>query len=337
MELDELAARAQQFCRSMLGDPAAEVVNFAKTTGHAGFSYLFDVVSRGGTAGYFLRLPPPGVKYEGTGDVLRQVAALNAMEGTAVPHARVVWSGDDPQWFGSPYFVTEKVPGDLMRMEPGQWGALLSQEERRRAAEQVMTALAGIHRAEWQEKAAYLGEPRPFAADVTQWDRLYERAADSELLAEFPAVRERLLVRAPAMPHVGIFHGDFQWTNLLFTPDATLTAVIDWELCGIGATLNDLGWFQVFNDARAWAHEGSTYGNGMMPDIDELSAMYTKAFGSDPGDIGWFRALAAYKFAVITGFNLMLHRRGKRDDPSWEVMAASMPSLMAYAIANLGG
>jgi aminoglycoside phosphotransferase (APT) family kinase protein len=337
MELDELTDRLQLFVREQLGGPAATVSCVEKTTGHAGFSYFFDATSGGRTASYFLRLPPPGVKFEGTADVLRQVAALSAIEGSAVPHARVIWSGDDPRWFGSPYFVTEKLTGDVMHLEAGQWGALLPAERRRYAAEQAMTALAGIHQAEWQVKAAYLGEPRPFEPDVTQWDRLFERAAEPELLALFPEVRDRLLARMPEMPNVGIFHGDFQWANLLYSADATLLAVIDWELCGIGATLNDLGWFQVFNDARAWAHEGSAYGNGLMPDIDELEGMYVRAFGADPGDIAWFRALAAYKFAAITGFNLMLHRRGKRKDASWEVMSASMPSLLSYALSNLGG
>ncbi len=337
MELDELAGRVQIFAREQLRDPAALVSGVEKTAGHAGFSYFFDVTSNGRTTSYFLRLPPPGVKFEGTADVLRQVAALSAIEGSAVPHARVVWSGDDPRWFGSPYFVTFKLPGNIMLLGPNDWGTALPLAARRHAAEQAMAALAGIHRAEWREKAAYLGPPRPFDADVTHWDRFYERSAEQELLALFPEVRDRLLARMPANPHVGIFHGDFQWANLLYAPDAALLAVIDWELCGVGATLNDLGWFQVFNDARAWAHEGSGYGNGLMPPIDELEAMYVKAFGADPGDVAWYRALAAYKFAVISGFNLMLHRRGKRDDPHWEVLKPSMRSLMSYALSNLGG
>ena len=40
--------------------------------------------------------------------------------------------------------------------------------------------------------------------------------------------------------------------------------------------------------------------------------------------MAWFRALAAYKFAIITGFNLALHRRGKRPDPLWERIGQSI-------------
>jgi len=334
MELDEIAARLVSFSRAMLNDPAASVSNVAKTTGHAGFSYFFDVTSNGATKSYFVRLPPPGVKLEGTADVLRQVAAINALQGTNVPHATILWSGDDSRWFGTPYFVTDRLNGDVLRLGPGEWGQDLAQETRNRMADQAMTALAGIHQADWR-RASYLGEPRPFEADVTHWDRFYERSAEQELLALFPKVRERLLERMPAQPHIGIFHGDFQWMNLLFATNGDLLAVIDWELTGIGATLNDLGWIITFNDGRAWA-EGSR-SVGLMPPPEELEAMYVRAYGSDPGDVSWFRALAAYKFAVISGFNLMLHRRGKRDDPHWEFAKDSMPTLMAYALDALGG
>ena len=52
-------------------------------------------------------------------------------------------------------------------------------------------------------------------------------------------------------------------------------------------------------------------------------------------DVNWFRALAAYKFAIISGFNLSLHRRGKRDDPLWETSKLSMEPLVTRALELL--
>lgn len=79
-------------------------------------------------------------------------------------------------------------------------------------------------------------------ADVQRWDRFYERAADPDRLRDAPIARQKLLDRIPDGAPVGIIHGEFQIANLFCATDIPqLLAVIDWELTGIGATLNDLG------------------------------------------------------------------------------------------------
>ena len=333
MELAELSERLTRFLRVHLDDPAATLVHLEPGPGHAGFSFLFAALSRGERRDYFMRLPPPGVKWEGTADVLRQVTALRCLEGTAVPHAPVLWSGDDLQWFGCPYFIQPRIDGDVLRPD-----AMLrfTPEQRRAMARQAMTALAEIHRVEWQQTATYLGDFWGFEFDITRWDRFYERAAEPGRLDLQPVVRQRLLDRIPASARIGLYHGDYQWSNLMYDDDAKLVAVIDWELTGIGATLNDVGWICVFNDPRAWAPPNPLAISGNpMPEGDELEAMYREAWRADPGDVRWFRALAAYKFAIISGFNLMLHRRGKRHDPHWEDTSLSMQSNMEYAAMML--
>lgn len=332
MDLDEMRTRLTPFVRAKLGDPAAELAGLEPGPGHAGFSYLFDVKTGGELRRYFMRLPPPGVKWEGTADVLRQVSALNALEGTDVPHAPVIWSGDDIEWFDCPYFVVPRIEGDVLR---GDWFLKLSNETRRDMAKQAMTALAGIHRVD-KSKCPYLGDFWGFEFDVTRWDRFYDRGAEQERLALQPRVKQLLLDRIPQDTRIGLYHGDFQWQNVMFSPTGKLLAVIDWELCGIGATLNDVGWICAFNDPTGWA-SNRPIGEGGMPLGDELEQMYIEAWGSNPGDISWFKALAVYKFAIISGFNLMLHRRGKRHDPQWEETALSMTPNMEYALRMLGG
>lgn len=334
MELDELTQRLGPFCREHLGDPGVHVENVEKAPGHAGFSYFFDAVANGRRDRFFLRLPPPNVRLAGTADVLRQATILQALDGTAVPHAPVLWSGDDERWFGRPYFVVPRLDGDVLRPAPEDWHAALSVETRRWMSRQAMQALAEIHKLDWETKCPSLGPPMPFDEDVTRWDHLIQRSEEAHYLQRAPDVRQKLLDSIPGDTRIGVFHGDFQWSNLLYDREGTLLAVIDWELVGIGATLNDVGWIVTFNDPSAWAHPGGG-GDGLMGAPEDFVDMYVEAFGSDPGDINWFRALAAYKFAAISGFNLMLHRRGKRPDLAWEGMAPSMASLMEYALRML--
>ncbi len=330
MELDELTRRLVPFCQHHYDDPDARVFDVHKMPGHAGFAYGFSVASRNDREGWFIRLPPPNVQWKGTADVLRQVEVLNALDGTTVPHCSVRWSGADTQWFGCPYFIVPKLQGDVLRLGAGEWGAALPHNVLNDLGNQAMTALAKIHRIDWRKKTPYLGDPIPFEDDVVRWDRFYERAADPERLALVPQVRKRLLDRLPKDAPVGVFHGDFQTANLFCSPNGTLLAVIDWELTGVGATLNDVGWIATFSDPAAW-HKGTDARPSFL-DPETLIAMYTDAWGKPLPDINWFRALAAYKFAIITGFNLSLHRRGKRDDPLWEVTKLSMEPLVQRAL-----
>ncbi|HEY6598008.1 MAG TPA: phosphotransferase family protein [Pseudomonadales bacterium] len=330
MELEELNSRLGPFCQAQYADPSARVFDVHKMPGHAGFAYGFSVASKGRTESWFIRLPPPNVQWKGTADVLRQVAVLNALDSTDVPHCSVRWSGDDTQWFGCPYFIVPKLDGDVLRIGPVDWGATLAPDVIEALGAQAMSALAKIHRLDWRRDTPYLGAPIPFEDDVTRWDRFYERAADPERLALVPQVRKRLLERLPADAPVGVFHGDFQIANLFCSRAGRLLAVIDWELTGVGATLNDVGWIATFSDPAAW-HAGHD-GRPMFLDPETLISMYRDAWGKPLPDINWFRALAAYKFAIITGFNLSLHRRGKRDDPLWEITKLSMEPLVTRAL-----
>lgn len=333
MELAELADRLVPFCHDRYGTGDLRVFDVVKMPGHAGFAYGFRVETGGRTDSWFIRLPPPNVQWKGTADVLRQVAVLNALERTDVPHCSVKWSGDDLQWFGCPYFVVPWLEGDVLRLGEGEWGRSLSDSQLLDLGRQAMTALAGVHKVD-AAQAGYLGDPVPFEEDVTRWDRFYERAADPERLKDVPIVRRKLLDRLPAGAPVGIFHGDFQTANLFCSKAGKLLAVIDWELCGIGATLNDVGWIVTFSDPKAWSSEAG--GRSTFLDPDTLVGLYTEAWGAPLPDLNWFRALAAYKFAIISGLNLSLHRRGKRHDPLWEVTKLSMTPLIDRANELLG-
>ena len=328
MDLEEVADRLQRFARVHYEDPEATVNDVQTMPGHAGFSYGFTVHSRGRSESFFLRLPPPNVRLVGTADVLRQVEVLRALDGTSVPHCSVRWAGAEEEWFGRPYFIVPLLTGgDVVRPED-PWVAALPAGVRRDMGRQAMTALAEVHRLDWSAKTPYLGDPIPFDEDVTRWDRFVEKAAEPERLALVPDVRARLLERLPDDAPVGVFHGDFQWSNLFFSYEGDLLAVIDWELTGVGATLNDVGWMATFNDPDAW--ESGTV-SALLPQAEELVADYEAACAKPLPDIAWFRALAAYKFAIISGFNLGLHRRGKRPDPLWETTSLSMVPLLERA------
>jgi hypothetical protein len=71
---------------------------------------------------------------------------------------------------------------------------------------------------------------------------------------------------------------------------------------------------------------------------DEMVDTYAAAAGFpvSKSEVQWFRAFAGYRFGVITCFNVMLHRRGKRDDPLWEETALSAPRMFEHGLELLG-
>lgn len=331
MTLEELRNYLPRFCCAMYSDETAAVTDVIKMPGHAGFAFGFTVTSKGKTEKWFLRLPPPNVKHTGTADVLRQVAVLNVLPDS-LPHCSVKWSGVDTQWFGRPYFVVPQLDGDVARTDQDSWVAKLDTSRRESMAQQAIAALVGIHQLNWH-RTPYLGNPINCKDDVLRWDRFLEKVAEPQLFQQVPQIKALLLKHLPIEVRVGIFHGDFQWSNLFYSSQGELLAVIDWELVGVGAVLNDLGWIATFNDPAAWAEQRSNL--ALMPQADTLIAMYEQASGTSLPDLNWYRALACYKFAIITGFNLMLHRRGKRHDPMWETRKDSIQPLLQRTLQLL--
>ena len=64
----------------------------------------------------------------------------------------------------------------------------------------------------------------------------------------------------------------------------------------------------------------------------ELLAMY----GGSPDEFQWYLALTYYKYASIFGYNLMLHRRGKRPDPIYEERTTTIVNFIAEGRRLLG-
>jgi len=324
----ELAGQLEALCRAETGDFSARVRALEPLPGHAGFSYRFELEHGGLVERLVLRLPPPGVRHEGPADVVRQGRLLRALEPTAVPVPRVRWLGDDERWFGRPYCVVELLRGRTVPLEdptraPDE--ATLAE-----AGVAATAALAALHALDVEPFGALVGPPLEPAEDVERWDRFAERAAEPELVALVPELRAALLAAAPREPWVGIFHGDYQWSNLLLD-GGRLVAVLDWELARAGPVLNDLGWLCVFSDPASWA---PPFGLSPVPAPEALVEAYAVA-GGTVADIAWYRALAGYKFAIIAALNLMLHRRGKRPDPFYELLAPSVPRLLQRGLELL--
>lgn len=310
------------------------VTDLRPMPGHAGLSFGFTVGdTEGAIDRLVMRMPPKGVRRRGNTDVLRQVPLLRALAAQGVPVAPVVWFDDDERWFEVPYFMVRFLRGETYAVRdpsPAFDGVTCAQVLR-----SAVEALALVHRVDHRTALANWEEPKDLRTEIEFWAPILQKAAEPEWIEMGERTRALLLEHLPSDPVVGIFHGDFQTNNVLFDR-ASVVALIDWEISGIGAQLLDLGWLLFMNDADSWA-DGT--GLGDVPPFDEIVAWYSAAVGRDVSlaDVAFYRALSGYRFGVISGLNVMLHRTGKRHDPEWDGIALSVPSMFGRACELLAG
>ncbi len=332
--LDTLQGQLEHFARDHYGKGTA-VRALEVMPGHAGLSFGFTVAppSKGpaGEEPLVLRLPPKGVRRSGNTDVLRQAPLLQALRRNGIPVPAVRWFGDDPRWFEVPYLMVERMPGRTFHVWEPDPSFDRSPTEVARIYEQAVRTLARVHQLDWKSELAGWESPRSIEEEIRHWDSILARAAEPGWVSLGEEVRALLLERRPSAPPVGLFHGDYQGTNLLFhrREEEKLVALLDWEISGIGAQLLDLGWLLVFIDPMSWSPE---YGPiASVPEAGPLISLYEETVQRKVEHIPWYRAMAGYRFGVITGFNVMLHRKGKRHDPAWEALGLSVPALFGRA------
>lgn len=326
-DLDTLHAQLEQWAAAHHHEgvtvPRPEVM-----PGHAGLSFGFRVEFRGQVVDdLVVRLPPKGVRRSGNTDVLRQVPLLRALGAAGVPVPPVPWFDADERWFGVPYIMTTKLPGSTYQVrDPDPAVADIAPGE---ALGQAIDALAAIHTFDWRTHLAEWEEPKELEGEIRFWDPILAKSADPAWIQLGERVRDRLVDTMPTGGEIGVFHGDFQTNNVLFD-QGRLNAVLDWEISGIGDQLLDIGWLLMMNDAASWAHGAEI---PELPPFEQLVERYAAAVGREVtlGDVAWYRALAGYRFGVISCFNVMLHRTGKRPDPEWEHIAPSVEYLFGRA------
>lgn len=179
----------------------------------------------------------------GLSSVGARLDVLRALEGTAVKAPRALWTCEDPGPIGSPFIVTELMPGaavDPWRAEGREVLRELRDSERFR--NEIVEALASIH--------AISGEQLPASArrdhsvstgrrELDQWGGVISRSdsfRDDPVLAY---AMEWLARNEPPQEEWTLWHGDFRVGNLLLE-QGRVTAVLDWEFACEGDPIYDV-------------------------------------------------------------------------------------------------
>jgi aminoglycoside phosphotransferase (APT) family kinase protein len=290
--------------------------------GHSNVTYL---IERDHGPELVLRRPPRPPLPPSAHDVLREARLLQALASTPARVPKVLAVCDDERLIGCPFYVMERVQGEVIVWQTP--AALDTPEQRKRIGEQLIDALVEIHAVDW--RAAGLegfGKPSGY---LERQLRRFGGLWDLNKTREIPAVERVGAWLAEHKPDPNpptpatIVHGDYRLGNTMFAaqPPARLVAVFDWEMATIGDPLADLGYMCMFW-TEAYDPEGGlrehlgkvTRAEGFSTRA-ELIARYEERSGRSMRELRWYTTLALWKSVVFMEGNYKRAVSGTTDDP----------------------
>jgi len=215
-------------------------------------------------------------------DLAQEFALLRVLAEAGIAAPRPVAFSDRAAITGSPFHLTEFLPGSA---DPAALAAAPANEA---LAEFLGRELASLHR---------LRPALPFLPAVPALDEcraLLDRMGEARPAAEWAM---RWLARhAPAPPPPVLCHGDFRTGNYLVT-EGRFVAILDWEFAHWGDPDFDIAWFC----ARFWRFGRNERVAGGIAPLAAFLAGYEAASGRrvDPERLRYWEVMAALKWLVI--------------------------------------
>ena len=301
-----------------LDDGAArELVVESLGDGHSNVTLLV----RSGDRELVLRRPPRGPLPPSAHDVLREARLLRALAPTAARVPRVLAIGDDPALIGAPFYLMERVSGEVITSSVPV--SLDTPAQRRRIGEELVDALVEVHAVDWRACGLEGFSTRPeryLERQLRRFEGLWEHNRTREVAA-VQRVGRWLREHLPPSPAPTIVHGDYRLGNVMLAPHAParVTAVFDWEMATVGDPLADVGylcalWVQRDDPPLGLFELSPITRERGFPTRDELVARYERRSGRSMADIVWYRALALWKAVVFMEGNYRRALAGSTDD-----------------------
>lgn len=244
-------------------------------------------------------------------DLTKQFRVMRLVaERSSVPVPTTLWDEPDPAPVGTPFFVMERVEGDVppdvMPYPFGSWLSEASAADQRRLQDGAVRTLAAIHDAQVSaDDVAFLeiggGGDTALRRHVTNTAAYYEWVVSD-------GIRSPLIERAfvwldehwPAHEAPStISWGDARIGNMMFR-DFEPVAVLDWEMAATGPVEVDVGWMiylhRFLDDI---AVDAGLPGMPAFMRRDDVAESYEKATGRAPRDLDFYCLYAALRHAVV--------------------------------------
>lgn len=291
---------------------ATNVILSTLTLPGAGFSnetYLAEATweekARRQEAALVIRLDPAEYAVFPAYDLMRQCRILHALAATDVPVPRVRWTETNAGVLGSPFYVMDRVAGDIPPDVPPYHAVGVcvdaTPERRARLWWSGIETLARIHALDWPALGLdFLGVPPAGRAALDPQLAYYTTFLDDVARTEAQPILTAALAWLRANRYVperiALCWGDSRLPNMIFRHDAVV-AVLDWEMAFLGDPEADLGWW-IFLD---WANSEG-FGIPRLPGFPtaaETIARYEALSGRRVRQARYNEMWAAFRYGVI--------------------------------------
>jgi aminoglycoside phosphotransferase (APT) family kinase protein len=289
------------------------------------------------STGVVLRRPPRGPLPPSAHDVLREARLLTVLEPTVVRTPRVLAVCADESVIGSPFYVMERVRGDVITgtVPP----ALDSPQQRGQIADELIDALVELHGVDWSSlDLEGFGKPTGYLErQLRRFTGLWEHNRTREI-ESVDEVGAWLAANLPESPPATIVHGDYRLGNTMFASraPAELVAILDWEMATIGDPLADVGymmlqWTEAGDPPTAFTLQSVTALPGFPP-RRELVERYEQRAGRSMQSLDWYVTLALWKAVVFMEGNYKRAVAGSTDDPYLKSFGEGVVELAQRAL-----
>jgi aminoglycoside phosphotransferase (APT) family kinase protein len=275
-------------------------------------------------ARYVLRRPPTGHLLASAHDMGREYRIISALGTTPVPVPVALGFCDDPTVNDAPFYVMAYVDG-LILHNFDEANTLLTAEQRGASATSVVETLAAIHAVDIDEAGLGTLARREdyIARQLRRWYGQWQQSKTRELDL-IDRTYEALSARIPSQSAASLVHGDYRIENVMLSPEGSVRAVLDWELCTLGEPLADIGLLSVYWTRRTAGSGGfpssPTLADG-FPTIDDALKHYEVVSGRDLSNIDYFIAFSHWRLACILEGVYARFLQGAMGDQNVEAVA----------------
>jgi len=259
--------------------------------------------------GMVLRSAPQDYKIFPDYELSHQFRIMQILDNTDVPVAKMLWMEDDMSIIGSPFYLMNRLVGEVPQDYPSYHGSGMffesTPEERAKMWWGTLEAIVNIHKLDWKKLGlSFLGAPGgrtdPIDRQLKYWDRYFKWVKDSpdESHPILEASMKWLKENRYEPERVALCWGDSRMGNTLFSvPDREVLAVMDWEMAFIGDPECDLAW-SILLDRQHSSGSGLPRCEG-TPGYEETVERYEALTGWKVKNLFYNEVFCAVRYGMI--------------------------------------